>query len=204
MKLKKRRHIQKRAKQESSKEFFGRGKTLLVHYIMDVKSIFYSVLLRMAWFQWGFLCCLCFGCGLTGSWERTEKGILRERIGKYQLHEFHDSSHPLSTYHPCQMQSIRARKKCTKTCLLLVVPLGQAGLGELQTPKWRRWQGYQSLREWQDTCAGLQKVFDQSQWKSPAGFSICYLPRISLTSIMVCSSRSRGMFYLLLLMLECK
>lgn len=60
-----------------------------------------ATLLRMAWFQWGFLCCLCFGCGLTGSWERTEKGILLERIGKYQLHEFHDSSHPPSTSHPC-------------------------------------------------------------------------------------------------------
>ncbi len=55
----------------------------------------------MAWFQWGFLCCLCFGCGLTGSWERTEKGILLERIGKHQLHEFYDSSHPPSTSHPC-------------------------------------------------------------------------------------------------------
>lgn len=91
----------KERSRKAAKSFLGGGKLARSLHHGCGEYLLGAMLLRMAWFQWGFLCCLCFGCGLTGSWERMEKGILRERIGKYQLHEFHDSSRPLSTYHPC-------------------------------------------------------------------------------------------------------
>lgn len=74
-------HIPKSVEKVEKKEIFLKGeKPCRFITSWAWKAAFQ---LRTAWFQWGFLCCLCFGCRCAVSWDIMGYEGIVGRIGKW-------------------------------------------------------------------------------------------------------------------------